>query len=52
VSHFAPLQRPEKFNTAMLAFVDEVYRRQKTVAGQMCAIVSPSGKMRDLSTRS
>jgi pimeloyl-ACP methyl ester carboxylesterase len=25
VSHFAPLQRPELFNTAMLAFVHEVY---------------------------
>jgi pimeloyl-ACP methyl ester carboxylesterase len=24
VSHFAPLQRPEQFNTAMLAFVEEV----------------------------
>jgi pimeloyl-ACP methyl ester carboxylesterase len=24
VSHFAPLQRPEQFNTAMLEFVDEV----------------------------
>jgi pimeloyl-ACP methyl ester carboxylesterase len=24
VSHFAPLQRPERFNTAMLAFVDKV----------------------------
>jgi hypothetical protein len=28
VSHFAPLQHPEPFNTAMLAFVDEVYRQQ------------------------
>jgi pimeloyl-ACP methyl ester carboxylesterase len=28
VSHFAPLQRPEQFNTAMLAFVDEVYSRK------------------------
>jgi pimeloyl-ACP methyl ester carboxylesterase len=28
VSHFAPLQRPAQFNTAMLGFVDEVYRRQ------------------------
>jgi pimeloyl-ACP methyl ester carboxylesterase len=28
VSHFAPLQRPERFNTAMLAFVDEVYGRK------------------------
>ncbi len=26
VSHFAPLQRPEQFNTAMLAFVDKVLR--------------------------
>jgi len=25
VSHFAPLQRPERFNTAMLTFVGEVY---------------------------
>ncbi|MBB5062865.1 alpha/beta fold hydrolase [Granulicella mallensis] len=25
VSHFAPLQRPEQFNTAMLAFLDEIY---------------------------
>jgi pimeloyl-ACP methyl ester carboxylesterase len=25
VSHFAPLQRPEQFNAAVLAFVDEVY---------------------------
>jgi pimeloyl-ACP methyl ester carboxylesterase len=25
VSHFAPLQRPGQFNTAILAFVDEVY---------------------------
>lgn len=25
VSHFAPLQRPEPFNTAMLAFVNEIY---------------------------
>jgi pimeloyl-ACP methyl ester carboxylesterase len=24
VSHFAPLQRPEQFNTAMLAFVGKV----------------------------
>ena len=24
VSHFAPLQRPEQFNTAMLAFVSKV----------------------------
>ena len=24
VSHFAPLQRPEQFNMAMLEFVDEV----------------------------
>jgi pimeloyl-ACP methyl ester carboxylesterase len=28
VSHFAPLQRPEQFNAAMLAFVEEVYPRQ------------------------
>ena len=28
VSHFGPLQRPEQFNTAMLAFVDEVYSRK------------------------
>jgi len=28
VSHFAPLQRPEPFNTAMLVFVDEVYRER------------------------
>src|ERR1700730_11208049 len=28
VSHFAPLQRPKPFNAAMLAFVDEIYRRQ------------------------
>jgi pimeloyl-ACP methyl ester carboxylesterase len=28
VSHFAPLQRPKQFNTAMLAFVDEVLRKQ------------------------
>ncbi len=27
VSHFAPLQRPREFNTAMLAFVDEVFKR-------------------------
>jgi pimeloyl-ACP methyl ester carboxylesterase len=26
VSHFAPLQRPEEFNTAMLAFMNEIYR--------------------------
>jgi pimeloyl-ACP methyl ester carboxylesterase len=24
VSHFAPLQRPEQFNTAMLAFIAQV----------------------------
>jgi pimeloyl-ACP methyl ester carboxylesterase len=24
VSHFAPLQRPERFNTVMLAFIDKV----------------------------
>ncbi len=28
VSHFAPLQRPEQFNTAMLQFVGEVYSRK------------------------
>jgi pimeloyl-ACP methyl ester carboxylesterase len=28
VSHFAPLQHPEQFNTALLAFVDEVLRKQ------------------------
>jgi pimeloyl-ACP methyl ester carboxylesterase len=28
VSHFAPLQRPEQFNTAILIFVREVYSRQ------------------------
>ena len=28
VSHFAPLQRPEQFNTAMLTFVIEVYGRK------------------------
>jgi pimeloyl-ACP methyl ester carboxylesterase len=28
VSHFAPLQRPKQFNTAILAFVDEVLRKQ------------------------
>jgi pimeloyl-ACP methyl ester carboxylesterase len=28
VSHFAPLQRPEQFNTAMLKFVGEVYGRK------------------------
>ena len=28
VSHFAPLQRPEQFNTAMLTFVGEVYGRK------------------------
>jgi pimeloyl-ACP methyl ester carboxylesterase len=28
VGHFAPLQRPKLFNTAMLAFVDEVLRKQ------------------------
>jgi pimeloyl-ACP methyl ester carboxylesterase len=26
VSHFAPLQRPEQFNTAMLAFISKLYR--------------------------
>jgi len=26
VSHFAPLQRPDQFNAAMLAFVKELYR--------------------------
>jgi pimeloyl-ACP methyl ester carboxylesterase len=35
VSYFAPLQRPEQFNTAMLAFVDEVFtaRQRGTVPG-------------------
>jgi pimeloyl-ACP methyl ester carboxylesterase len=28
VSHFAPLQRPEQFNAAMLTFVGEVYSRK------------------------
>jgi pimeloyl-ACP methyl ester carboxylesterase len=28
VSHFAPLQRPEQFNTAMLTFAGEVYSRK------------------------
>lgn len=28
VSHFAPLQRPEEFNAAMLAFIDEIYSRK------------------------
>jgi pimeloyl-ACP methyl ester carboxylesterase len=28
VSHFAPLQRPEQFNMAILAFVDEIYSRK------------------------
>jgi pimeloyl-ACP methyl ester carboxylesterase len=27
VSHFAPLQRPEQFNTAMLKFADKVLPR-------------------------
>ena len=29
VSHFAPLQRPELFNTALLAFVEEVARERR-----------------------
>jgi pimeloyl-ACP methyl ester carboxylesterase len=33
VSHFAPLQRPKQFNTAMLAFVDEVLRQQTGMDG-------------------
>ena len=33
VSHFAPLQRPDQFNTAMLAFVDEVHRQQTGIDG-------------------
>ena len=33
VSHFAPLQRPDQFNTAMLAFVDEVHRQQTGMDG-------------------
>jgi pimeloyl-ACP methyl ester carboxylesterase len=33
VSHFAPLQRPKQFNTAMLALVDEVLRQQTGVDG-------------------
>jgi pimeloyl-ACP methyl ester carboxylesterase len=35
VSHFAPLQRPRQFNTAMLAFVDEVLRQQTDLGGSM-----------------
>jgi pimeloyl-ACP methyl ester carboxylesterase len=31
VSHFAPLQRPGEFNTAMLAFVDEIYGRIRSL---------------------
>jgi hypothetical protein len=27
VSHFAPLQRPKQFNTAMLSFVEHVLPR-------------------------
>jgi pimeloyl-ACP methyl ester carboxylesterase len=33
VSHFAPLQRPKQFNTAMVAFVDEVLRPQHDMDG-------------------
>ena len=33
VSHFAPLQRPKQFNTAMIAFVDEVLRQQNGFDG-------------------
>ena len=35
VSHFAPLQRPERFNTAMITFVGEVYSHKlvETVPG-------------------
>jgi pimeloyl-ACP methyl ester carboxylesterase len=33
VSHFAPLQRPDQFNTAMLTFVDEVHRQQTGMDG-------------------
>jgi pimeloyl-ACP methyl ester carboxylesterase len=33
VSHFAPLQRPKQFNTAMLTFVDEVLRQQTGMDG-------------------
>jgi pimeloyl-ACP methyl ester carboxylesterase len=28
VSHFAPLQRPQQFNKAMVAFVEQVFRRR------------------------
>jgi pimeloyl-ACP methyl ester carboxylesterase len=35
VSHFAPLQRPMQFNTAMLAFVDEVLRHQTDLGGSV-----------------
>ena len=33
VSHFAPLQRPQQFNTVMVAFVDEVLRQQTGMDG-------------------
>jgi pimeloyl-ACP methyl ester carboxylesterase len=33
VSHFAPLQRPQQFNTALLAFVEEVLPRQTGLDG-------------------
>jgi pimeloyl-ACP methyl ester carboxylesterase len=33
VSHFAPLQRPQQFNTAMLAFVEEVLPRKTGMDG-------------------
>ncbi len=33
VSHFAPLQRPEHFNTAILAFVGQVLRQDSDGAG-------------------
>lgn len=29
VSHFAPLQRPEQFNTAMLAFIERLLSQSK-----------------------
>jgi pimeloyl-ACP methyl ester carboxylesterase len=32
VSHFAPLQRPEQFNAAMLAYLDKTQSRSKTFA--------------------
>jgi pimeloyl-ACP methyl ester carboxylesterase len=34
VSHFAPLQRPQQFNTAMLAFVEEVLPSTDRIDGQ------------------